>query len=114
LENDDPDRHHLLRCSRIVPSQAKETHVSRIDPTRLGDLEDVLAEVRSWTGVDDRGGGTLYLRRKPFLHFHAGNDSRRADVRRAEGWIEIDLPEPASAAVRRRLLAVLRAEYADR
>jgi hypothetical protein len=88
--------------------------VSRIDPDRLGDLEDVLAEVRSWTGVDDRGGGTFYLRRKPFLHFHAGHDSRRADVRRADGWTQIDLPEPAPAAVRRRLIAVLRAEYADR
>jgi hypothetical protein len=33
--------------------------VSRIDSTRLGDLQDVLGEVRTWAGVDDRGGDTL-------------------------------------------------------
>jgi hypothetical protein len=88
--------------------------VSRIDPGRLADLEDVLNEVRSWDGVDDRGAGTFYLRRKPFLHFHAGRDSRRADVRGADGWLEIDLPEPAPAAVKRHLLSVLRDERALR
>ena len=88
--------------------------MSRVDPARLADLEEVLGEVRSWGGIDDRGGGTMYLHRRPFLHFHAGRDSRRADVKRAEGWIEIDLPEPAPAALRKRLLKVLRDEYADR
>lgn len=88
--------------------------MSRIDPARLRDLEPVLAEVRSWTGVDDRGGGTFYLHRKPFLHFHAGHDTRRADVRRADGWVEIDLPEPAPARTRQHFLAVLRAERASR
>ena len=88
--------------------------MSRIDPARLRDLEDVLQEVRSWPGIDDRGSGTFYLLKKPFLHFHVGRDSRRADVRRAEGWVQVDLPEPAPAAARRRLLAALRAEHADR
>jgi hypothetical protein len=88
--------------------------VSRVDPSRLDDIEDVLREVRSWPGVEDRGGGTFYVRRKPFLHFHAGRDSRRADIRQLEGWLEFALPEPAPAATRRRLLAVLRAEHAER
>jgi hypothetical protein len=88
--------------------------LSRVDAARLSDLQDVLDEVRSWAAIDDRGGGRFYLQRKPFLHFHAGRDSRRADVRGADGWIEIDLPAPAPAAVKRQLLAVLRAEYADR
>ena len=92
----------------------KDPAVSRIDPARLADLDDVLREVRSWNGIEDRGGGTFYLYRKPFLHFHAGRDHRRADVRGPEGWIQVELPEPAPAAARRRLVAVLRAEYADR
>jgi hypothetical protein len=88
--------------------------VSRIDPARLDDLADVLAEIRAWDDVEDRGGGTFYLHHRPFLHFHAGRDSRRADVRRANGWVQIDLPEPARGEDRRRLLAVLKAERADR
>jgi hypothetical protein len=88
--------------------------MSRIDPSRLADLDDVLGEVRSWAGVDDRGGGTFYLRRKPFLHFHAGRHSRRADVRGADGWIEIDLPEPMPEGTREYLLSVLRAERSYR
>ena len=92
----------------------EEVRVSRVDPARLRDLTDVLGEVGSWNGIDDRGGGTFYLRGKPFLHFHAGRDSRRADVRRAEGWVQIDLPEPAPPHVRRRFLTVLRDEYGDR
>jgi hypothetical protein len=88
--------------------------VSRTDPSRLADLEDVLAEVKTWAGVDDRGGGTFYLNRKPFLHFHAGRHSRRADVRGADGWIQIDLPEPLPDGMRDHLLSVLRAERANR
>ena len=88
--------------------------LSRIDTARLGDLDDVLAEVRSWEGVEDRGGGTFYLRRKPYLHFHVGRDGRRADVRRFEGWVEFDLPEPLPAGVKKSFLALLRDEYADR
>jgi hypothetical protein len=74
----------------------------------------VLREVGAWDGIEDRGGGTFYLRRKPFLHFHAGSASRRADVRRTDGWEQIEVPEPAPAVVSRRLLAVLRHEYATR
>ena len=88
--------------------------MSRIDAARLQDLEEILREVRTWPGIDDRGGGTFYLHKKPVLHFHTGRDSRRADIRRADGWLQVDLPEPAPAAVRRRLLTVLRTEHADR
>jgi hypothetical protein len=88
--------------------------LSRIDSARLGDLEDVLIQVRTWEGIDDRGGGTFYLRRKPYLHFHVGRDSRRADVRGVEGWVEFDLPEPLSARVKRSFLRLLRDEYENR
>jgi hypothetical protein len=88
--------------------------VSRVEPARLADLDDVLGQVRSWQGIDDRGGGTFYLRRKPFLHFHVSRDRRRADVRGEDGWREIELPEPASGQLKGELLAVLRAEYAVR
>ena len=88
--------------------------MSRVEPARLADLEDVLGEVRSWSGVDDRGGGTFYVQRRPFLHFHAGRNGRRADVRRNDGWLEFPLPEPAPVGLKRELLAVLRAEHASR
>jgi hypothetical protein len=93
---------------------AKEMDVSRVEPARLADLQDILAEVRSWDGVEDRGGGTYYVRRKPFLHFHVSRDQRRADVRGEDDWVQIELPEPASAHTKDQLLAVLRTEYAGR
>ncbi len=88
--------------------------MTRVDPSRLADPEHVLGEVRSWAGVEDRGGGTFYLHRRPFLHFHAGRGSRRADVRAADGWVEIDLPEPLPEGARDRLLTAVRAERAAR
>jgi hypothetical protein len=88
--------------------------VSRVEPARLADLEDVLGEVRSWSRVQDRGGGTLYVGRKPLLHFHLSHQGRRADVRGADGWLRIELPEPAPAPLKRRLLRVVRAAYAGR
>ena len=88
--------------------------LSRFDPTRLDDLSDVLAEVRGWPGVEERSFGTFYVRRRPFLHFHVGRDNRRADVRQTSGWLQIELPEPLPAAIRRRLRSVLRLEYEER
>ena len=85
----------------------------RIDPSRLDDLAEILEEVRGWDGVEDRSGGTFYLRNRPFLHFHAGRDSRRADVRGGEGWTQVDLPEPAPAGSRRRLRQALVSAYAE-
>jgi hypothetical protein len=86
----------------------------RVDPARLGDLADIFDEVRAWEGIEERGGGTFYFRRKPFLHFHVGRDSRRADVRTADDWLQIDLPEPLTAAAKRRLVTALREEHAGR
>jgi hypothetical protein len=88
--------------------------VSRVEPARLADLEDLLGEVRTWPGIEDRGGGTMYLHRHPFLHFHAGRSSRRADVRGLHGWVEVDLPEPVPARVKDSFLSVLRDRYASR
>jgi hypothetical protein len=48
------------------------------------------------------------------LHFHVSQHGRRADVRQANGWVQIELPEPAPAPLKRRLLRILRAEHAGR
>jgi hypothetical protein len=88
--------------------------VSRVEPARLADLADILGEVRSWSSVQDRGGGTFYVGRKPLLHFHVGRQGRRADVRGADGWLQIELPEPAPAPLKRRFLEEVRAAYAGR
>lgn len=74
----------------------------------------MLAEVRSWPGVEERSFGTFYVRRRPYLHFHVGRDSRRADVRQSSGWLQIELPEPLPDRARRRFESALRAEYEKR
>ena len=88
--------------------------VARIDPARLDDIHAVLDRIRGWPGVEERATATFYLNRRPFLHFHAGADSRRADVKGADGWTQVDLPEPCPASVAGRLRRILEEEYRRR
>ena len=80
----------------------------------LDDLADVLAELRTWAGVVERKPGVFYVRSEPFLHFHLIAGSRRADLKGAVDWTQLDLPHPAPAARRRAFLRRLRARYAEK
>jgi hypothetical protein len=81
----------------------------------LDDLTDLLDEVRSWTGVVEKKPGVFYVRREPFLHFHlVEGGRRRADVRGRAGWVQLDLPRPASAMRRRVLRRELRIRYREK
>jgi hypothetical protein len=71
-------------------------------PERLDDLVDLLAEVRTWPGVMEKKPGIFDLRRQPFLHVHLiRGERRRADVKGQAGWVQVDLPHPASPRWRR-------------
>ncbi|HXJ81070.1 MAG TPA: hypothetical protein VMS64_20625 [Candidatus Methylomirabilis sp.] len=84
-------------------------------PELLDDLADVLAEVRAWPGIVEKKAGIFYMRRQPFLHFHlVDGGRRRADVKGRGGWVQVDLPRPASATGRRALLRELRLHYRER
>ena len=81
-------------------------------PELLDDLADVLGEIRTWDGVVERSPGVFYVRRTPFLHFHALRDGRVADARDGRDWGErIPLPHPASAARRRVFAREIRGRY---
>ena len=81
----------------------------------LDDLTDLLDEVRSWTGVTEKKPGIFYVRREPFLHFHlVKGGRRRADVKGRAGWVQLDLPRPASAARRQALRRELRIRYQEK
>ena len=83
-------------------------------PRLLDDLGVLFAELRTWSGVVEKTPGVFYARGQPFLHFHLlAGGRRRADVKGGAGWSELDLPRPASAASRRRLLRELRARYRE-
>jgi hypothetical protein len=82
---------------------------------RLDDLGDVLAEVRSWAGVNEDTPGVFYVRREPFLHFHLFKDGRRrGDIKGSRGWVSLDLPRPISATRRQMLRRALRAHYREK
>jgi hypothetical protein len=81
----------------------------------LDDLADLLDEVRSWTGVVEKKPGVFYVRREPFLHFHlVEGKPRRADVKGRAGWVQVDLPRPASAVRRQALRRELRLRYGEK
>jgi hypothetical protein len=84
-------------------------------PQQLDDLADVLAEVRRWPGIVEKKAGIFYARRQPFLHFHlVEGGRRRADVKGRAGWVQLDLPRPASVTRRRAFLHELRIHYDER
>ena len=81
----------------------------------LDDLAPVLSRVRAWDGVSETTPAVFYLRRQPFLHFHlVEGGRRRADIKTATGWTQLELPRPLSAARRRALLGALERERAAR
>jgi hypothetical protein len=89
--------------------------VAYCPPELLADLAAVLAEVRTWPGVVETKPHVFYVRRDPFLHFHLLSDGRRrADVKTRAGWVQVDLPVPASALRQRTLVRVARAAHAER
>ena len=84
-------------------------------PALLDDVADLIAEVRGWPDVVEKSPAVLYVRRQPFLHFHLFDGvRRRADIRAASGWIQIDLPRPVPQTTRRRLLRELRFRYREK
>jgi hypothetical protein len=83
-------------------------------PELLDDLADLLAEVRGWDGVVEKKPGIFYVRRQPFLHFHLiQGERRRADVKGRTGWVQVDLPHPASATRRNALRRALQSRYRE-
>ena len=83
-------------------------------PELLADLADLLSEVRAWAGVIEKSPGVFYVRRRPFLHFHRLEGSRRrADIKGHADWLSVDLPRPLPATTRRALLRALRTRYRE-
>ena len=84
-------------------------------PEQFDDIADVLKEVRGWERIIEKKTGIFYLGREPFLHFHlVEGGRRRADVKGRTGWMQFDLPRPASTARRRAFLRELRLRYRER
>lgn len=80
---------------------------------QLDDLDDVLAELRTWPHVVEKSPGVFYVRREPFLHFHLlAGERRRADVKGPRDWVQFELPRPLGAGARRALLRELRRQHA--
>lgn len=87
----------------------------RCPPELLDDLAAVFAELRTWPGVVEKRPAIFYVRREPFLHFHADEARRRrADIKGRDGWHPFELPHPLSAARRRSFLRELRRLYGER
>ena len=84
-------------------------------PALLGDLQDLLAEVRAWPGVVEKRPCIFYLRREPFLHFHLfPGPRRRADVKGRRGWVQVELPRKMTDRARSALGREIRQRYAER
>src|SRR5438093_12707712 len=77
----------------------------------LGDLEELLGELRRLPDVVEPRPGMFYLRRVSFLHFHTKDGRRWADAKAGATWgPEIDIPPGAD----RRALSAFRREVLNR
>ena len=83
-------------------------------PAQLADLEDVLAEVRTWEHVLEKSPGVFYVKRLPFLHFHVNKDGDRwADCRKGKSWgPPLPINPPSTAAARKSFLKSLEEYHA--
>jgi hypothetical protein len=89
--------------------------VAYCPPELLHDLADLLASVRSWTGVVEKKPGVFYVHGQPFFHFHLlARGRRRADVKGDTKWAQLDLPRLVTATRRRALLRELRRRYREK
>lgn len=63
-------------------------------------LEPLLARLRAFDALQERGRGVFYMRSKAFLHFHEDPAGLFADVRAADGrgFDRIKVGEPAGEA----------------
>ena len=81
----------------------------------LADLEEVLAEVRTWDHIRETAPGVFYVKRTPFLHFHVNKEGDRwADARCGKDWgKKLVIARPAGAAARKSFLADVRRYFAE-
>jgi hypothetical protein len=82
-------------------------------PEKLQDLGDLLAEIRGWESVQEKGRGVFYVKAIPFLHFHVNAAGARwADARDGKAWGEkMEIAFGASAAAKARFLREARRRY---
>ena len=59
----------------------------------LGDIAEILENIRKLDKVKERKPGIFYLKSKSFLHFHEKDGRRWADIRDGLNWgSELDIP----------------------
>lgn len=70
-------------------------------PQDLLDVQELLAQVRSWEHIREKSPNVFYYKSKPFLHFHDKAGRRWADVLEGGAWgPEVELPFRASAKLK--------------
>jgi hypothetical protein len=79
--------------------------VKHVTPAGLGELEEVLSELRLLDGLTEKKRGVFYRGSRAFLHFHEDPTGMYADVRVDT---EFERLRVATKAERRRLLSVVR------
>jgi hypothetical protein len=85
--------------------------MGRCPTEKLKDIQGALEEIRRWPGIVEPSTGTFYIKRVPFLHFHEKDGRRWADLKRAGGFVPIDLPFGLSAAQLRKFLKTVQTDF---
>ena len=79
--------------------------------TKSADLLDLIAlraELSKLAGVQEKKPGIFYRKGAGFLHFHDKDGVRWADVKLDGVWTKVELDFNATAAQKKKLLAIAR------
>lgn len=78
--------------------------MARVRPELLEDLNSVLEKIAEFPGIKSKDGGVFYYKSTPFLHFHANDEARHADIKHGKDWVRIEVPRPANVRARAEFL----------
>jgi hypothetical protein len=94
-----------------IAKRQKARYTAFMAHTKPGDLADLTAlraELCKLPGVVEKQLGIFYRKGGGFLHFHDKDGVRWADVKLSGVWTKVDLDFGASAAKKKKLVAVAR------
>lgn len=85
--------------------------MGRTKPETIADLKVELDSIRKFEGIVEKSLAIFYYKSIPFLHFHAKDEARWADVKTTRGYKRVSIPPKARASEKKAFLSSVKKAY---